>query len=131
MIQFTSHGKNIHHSIVDEGASTCIMSMSCWKAIGSPQLNQLTTTLKSFDGRTYKPYGILNSLQVELGGKTVSTEVEVIDGPLDYNILLGHTWVYVMAAIISTYYRMITFPHKRWDRSHRPNQLLFLYFQCY
>lgn len=28
IIQVIIHGKNIHRSIVDEGASTCIMSMS-------------------------------------------------------------------------------------------------------
>jgi hypothetical protein len=72
----------------------------------------ITTTLKAFDGRTYKPCGILNSLQVELGGKIVSIEVEVIDGPLDYNLLLGRTWVYAMVVVISTYFCMITFPHK-------------------
>jgi len=40
IIEVVIHGKNIHHSIVDEGYLTCIMSMSCWKAIGSPQLIQ-------------------------------------------------------------------------------------------
>ena len=39
-------------------------------------------------------------------------EVEVVDGPIDYDILLGRPWVYTMNAIISTYFRMITFPHK-------------------
>jgi len=68
--------------------------------------------LKAFDGRTYKPCGIINNLQVELGGKTVSIDVEVVDGPLDYNILLGRPWVYAMTAIVSTYFRMIVFPHK-------------------
>lgn len=33
--------------------------------------------------------GLLNNLQVELGGKMVTVEVEVVDGPLDHNILLG------------------------------------------
>lgn len=67
------------------------MSTSYWKDIGSSQLSQSPTTLKDFDGRTYKPCGILNSLQVELGGKVVSQEFEVIDIPLDYNLLLCHT----------------------------------------
>jgi len=58
MIKVIVHGKNIHHSIVDEGVSTYIMSMSCWKAIGSPQLSQSPTTLKPFDGRSYKLCGI-------------------------------------------------------------------------
>lgn len=82
------HGNNIHHSIMDEGASTCIMPMSCQKAIGSPQLSHTPTTLKAFDRRRYQPCGILNSLQVELRGKIVSIEVKFIDGILDYNILL-------------------------------------------
>lgn len=38
--------------------------------------------------------------------------MEVIDNPLDYNILFGHTWVYAMAAVISTYFHMITFSQK-------------------
>ena len=69
-------------------------------------------TLKAFDGRTYKPCGNINNLQVELGGKIVSIDIEVFDGPLDYNILLGRPWVYAMTAIVSTYFRMIAFPHK-------------------
>ena len=39
-------------------------------------------------------------------------DVEVIDVPLDYNIRLGRPWVYAMTAIVSTYFRMIVFPHK-------------------
>ena len=69
-------------------------------------------TLKSFDRHTYKPCGIINNLHVELGGKTVNFEVEVVDEPLDYNILLGRQWVYAMTATVSTYFKMIAFPHK-------------------
>jgi len=49
-------------------------------------------------------------LQVELGGKTVEIDVKVIDGNLDYNILLGRPWIYAMAAIVLTYLRKIAFP---------------------
>lgn len=37
-------------------------------------------------------------------------DVEVIDGNLDYNILLGRPWIYAMAAVVSTYFRKIAFP---------------------
>lgn len=87
------------------------MSLSCWKYIGSPQLNQSLSTLKDFDERVFKPYGILNLLQVELDGKMVSVEVGVIEEPLDYNLLLGWTWIYAMAAVVLTYFRTIYFPH--------------------
>ena len=109
-VNFLNH--LFHCTINDEGEYTSIMSLKCWKSLGSPQLSQSSMTLKNFDGRTYKPCGIINNLQVELGGKIVSIDVEVVDGPLDYNILLGRPWVYAMTAIVSTYFRMISFPHK-------------------
>ena len=82
--------------IIDEGASTCIMSLPCWKAIGSPELAQSPTTLKSFDGVYFTPHGILHNLPIELGSENVNVEVEVIDAPLDYKILLGRSWFYTM-----------------------------------
>ena len=88
------------------------MSLNYWKSLGSPHLSQTSMTLKAFDGRTYKPCGIINNLHVELGEKTVNVDVEVVDGPLDYNILLGRPWVYAMIAIVSTYIRMIAFKNK-------------------
>ena len=86
------------------------MSMSCWKNLGLPPLSRSSTMLKAFDGRSYTPYGILSNLQVELGGKIVEIDVEVIDGNLDYNILLGRPWIYAMAIVVSTYFRKIAFP---------------------
>ena len=88
------------------------MLMSCWKTLGSPPLSRSPTTLKAFDDRTYTPCRILSNLQIELGGKTITVEVEVVVRPLDYNILLGRPWVYAMATVVSTYFRMIAFPHK-------------------
>jgi len=110
LVQVKALNKTVHRTIIDEGASTCIMSMSCWKTLGSPTLSRSSTTLKAFDGRTYTPYGILSNLKVELGGKTVEIDVEVIDGNLDYNILLGRPWIYAMVAVVSTYFRKIAFP---------------------
>ena len=111
-IQVNAINHLFHRTIIDEGASTCIMSLNCWKSLGSLRLSQSSTTLKDFDGRTYKPYGIINNSHVELGGKTVNIDVKVVDEPLDYNILLGRPLVYAMTAIASTYFRMIAFPHK-------------------
>ena len=74
---------------MDEGASTSVMSLSCWRAIGSPEINRSPATLKDFDGRGFQPYGLLPSIHVELGGKLVSIHIEVIGAPLDYNLLLG------------------------------------------
>ena len=38
-------------------------------------------------------------------------EVEVVDAPLDYNLLLGRNWMYSMQAIASSLFRVVCFPH--------------------
>lgn len=56
--------------------------------------------------------GFLNFLQIELSSKIVSVEVKVIDRPLYCNLILGYLCIYAMVAVVSTYFRMIIFPHK-------------------
>jgi len=63
------------------------LSIACWKYLGSPTINQPPTTLKVFDGRGFHSYGILNALPIELEGKMVAIDVEV-----------------VMLILVSTYY---------------------------
>ena len=96
LIQVIINSKTIHHTVIDEGASTCIMSIACWKAIGSPTLSQSPTTLEAFDERESCPYGILQRLPITLEGKTVKVEVEVVDTNLTYNLLFGQRWTYAM-----------------------------------
>ena len=106
------HGGNtIGRIVVDEGASTCVIYLSCWKALGSSKLVPSNTLLTAFDGRSFHPHGILPAFEIKLEGKAVSVEVEVIDAPLDYNLLLGRSWNYAMSAIASTVFRVV-FPHE-------------------
>jgi hypothetical protein len=46
-----------------------------------------------------------------LGGKTVFIDVMVVQDPLDFSLLLGRDYVYAMKAIVSTLFRVISFPH--------------------
>ena len=94
------HGKKtIGRAVIDEGASTCVMSLSCWKYLGSPELVPSNTLFTTFNGRSFLLQGILPAFEIKLAWKAVSIEVEVIDAPLDYNFLLGRSWTYVMSAI--------------------------------
>ena len=92
----------VKHTIIDEGVATSVMSLSCWKGLGSPALSQFATMLTSFDGRSFRLHGILPSLEFKLGGKIVAIDVKVVDAPLYYNILLGRNWMYSMQAIASS-----------------------------
>jgi hypothetical protein len=56
--------RNIFHKMVDEGASTCVMSLACWKAIGHPALSPSPTLLTAFDGHSFRPHGIFPSFSI-------------------------------------------------------------------
>ena len=45
-----------------------------------------------------------------LGGKTIGIDVMVVQGPLDFNMLLVCDYVYAMKAIVSTLFRVMHFP---------------------
>jgi hypothetical protein len=96
----------IKHTIIDEGVATCVMSLTCWKAIGSSTLSQSMTMLTTFDGNYFIPHGILHYFSVHLGGKIVDVDDEVIVAPLHYNLLPGRNWKYAMTAFC-----VVIFPH--------------------
>ena len=79
--------------------------------MGSLELSKSATMLTAFDGRSFRPHGILPSLKFRLGGKTIAIEVEVVDAPLDYNLLLGRNWMYSMQAVASSLFHIVCFPH--------------------
>ena len=100
----------VKRTVIDEGAATSVMSLSCWKGLGSPEFSKSTTMLTAFDGRSFWPHEILPSLKVRLGWKTVAIEVEVVGAPLDYNLLLGRNWMYSMQSVASSLYHVVCFP---------------------
>ena len=112
LIDFIHGIKTIGRAVVNEGASTCVMSLSCWKALRSLELVPSNTLLTAFNGRSFRPHGILPVFEIKLARKAVSVEVEVINAPLDYNLILGRSWTYAMFTIASVVLQVVVFPHK-------------------
>ena len=52
-----------------------------------------------------------SSVDHYLGGKIVCIDVMVVQGPLDFNFLLGWDYVYAMKVVVSTLFRVMHFPH--------------------
>jgi hypothetical protein len=88
------------------------MSPSAWKQLGSPTLIPSMTELRSFDGRLCSLLGILPNLPIELGGKTVLINVAIMNGLMDYNILLGRDFIYAMNVVASSFFQVMIFPHE-------------------
>ena len=49
---------------------------------------------------------------ISLGGKTFYIDMTVVQGPLGFNLLLGHDYVYFMGALVSSLFHVDCFPHK-------------------
>jgi hypothetical protein len=110
--------------LIDEGSSVSILSSIAWQALGCPPLAPVTQNLLAFKKRTSQPLGTLPQFPITLGGKTVFIDVMVVQDPLDLALILGRDYVYAMKAIVSTLFRVISFPHN----AHVVNvdQLLFI-----
>jgi hypothetical protein len=103
--------RNIPNTIINECSSVSILSTNAWQAFASPQLAPVTQNLLTFDRRVSQPLGILPQFPVTLGGKMVYVDVMVVHDPLDFNLLLGRDYVYVMRYFVSTLFRVMCFPH--------------------
>jgi hypothetical protein len=103
--------KNIYRCIVDEGSSASILSSSVWKVLGSPKLVSTSHELLSFDRHPSDCLGVIPQFPITLGGETVCVDVIMVQGPLDFNMLLGHDYVYAMNVVVSMLFWVMHFPH--------------------
>ena len=76
------------------------MSFKCWEALGLSTLVQSHIVRKEFDGNSLSYHEIIVSFPIEWGGKIVTVDVEVVDAPIDYNFLLGCSWIHAMTDIV-------------------------------
>jgi hypothetical protein len=87
------------------------MSKTVWQKLGSPELIPSAITLRAYDGRPSSPEGLFQNVPIELEGKTILIDIEVINAPLDYNILFGRSYMYAMKAVASSVFQTMMFPH--------------------
>ena len=88
------------------------MSKNVWQKLGAPELKPSVITLRAYDGRPSTPVSLFQNVRICLAGKTVHIDIEVLDAHLDYNILLGWSYMYAMSAIASFILWIMMFPHK-------------------
>lgn len=79
--------------------------------LGSPELKLSDITFRAYDRRPSVPVGLYQGIPVQLVGKTVFIDIKVLDAQLDYNILLGRSYMYEMSAVVSSVFRVMMFPH--------------------
>ena len=88
------------------------MSKNVWQKLGAPELKPSVITLRAYDGWPSTPIGLFQNVPVCLAGKMVHIDIEVLDTHLDYNILLGWSYMYAMSAITSFVFRIMMLPYE-------------------
>jgi hypothetical protein len=87
------------------------MSKKLWHKIGSPELVPSVITLRAYADRPTSSTRLCQNVPIELGGKTILIDIEVIDFHLDYNILFGRRYMYAMKEVASSVFHTMMFPH--------------------
>jgi hypothetical protein len=82
-----------------------------WQKLGSLELIPSAIKLRAYDGRPSSLEGLFQNFPIELEGKTILIDIEVIDAPLDCNIMFGRSYMYAMKAVASSVFRTMMFPH--------------------
>ena len=49
----------VKRTVIDKGVVASVMSLSCWKGLGSPELSKSVTMLTTFDGRSFRLHRIV------------------------------------------------------------------------
>jgi hypothetical protein len=78
--------------------------------LGSLEPTPFAITLWAYDGHHLNPRAF-SKIPIELERKMVLIDIKVIDTPLDYNILLGCSYMYVMKVVASSMFENMIFPH--------------------
>jgi len=71
--------------------------------LGPPELIPSTITLRAYIGHPSQPEGLYHNVLIELAGKKILIDIEVIDAHLDYNILLRWSYMYAMKVVTSSF----------------------------
>jgi hypothetical protein len=56
-------------------------------------------------------FGDSSSVSYHLRWEDFLVDLLVVSGPLDFNMLLGHDYVYAMNVVVSTLFHVMHFPH--------------------
>jgi hypothetical protein len=80
------------------------MSSMVYKKLGYLELAPPTITIHSYDGFPSKPLEIYKKFHIELKGKKMLFDIKVVDFQLDYNILMGHSYMYAMKVVSSSFF---------------------------
>jgi len=78
--------------------------------IGSPSLVPLHITLRDFDGSPSQSIRVFTNLHITLGEEFVLIDVEAVDPPLDYKMLLEKNYMYAMKVVVSSIFVAHNFP---------------------
>lgn len=99
--------------MIDNGFAINVISFVALERLKIPTniLNALTLTIRAFNNTLATTMGIV-VLPIRVGVREISATYHVVEGEMQYNLLLGHPWIEDMEAVPSTLHRCLKYLHK-------------------
>jgi len=86
-------------AVLDDGATVCVMSKSCWQKLDQPVNPERKMSLEVANGFQYQTYGVVANMPVVIGGIELRLQVQVMDGaPFDF--LLGRPFSKLASTVV-------------------------------
>jgi len=87
------------------------MSKRIWQKLNSLEIIPFVITLWAYDGFPSQIECLFQKVPIDIACKAVLVDIKFIDTPLDYNVLLGRSYMYTNKAMASSMFCTMIFLH--------------------
>ncbi|CAA7049488.1 unnamed protein product [Microthlaspi erraticum] len=111
------NGIQLHDCLTDTGANVKLMSLALAKDLGFKEFKSPKIRVEFADLSCMEPYGMVEDVMMEIGGRSVPTDFQVMiwEGSKRYQLILGTPFLATAGAVLNYFGNHLSFGHIRQD----------------
>ncbi|CAA7052898.1 unnamed protein product [Microthlaspi erraticum] len=117
VITSSINGIQLHDCLCDTGANVNLMSLALAKDLGFKEFKSPKIRVEFADLSCMEPYGMLEDVMMEIGGRSVPTDFQVMiwEGSKRNQLILGTPFLATAGAVLNYFGNHLSFGHIRQD----------------
>ncbi|CAA7023193.1 unnamed protein product [Microthlaspi erraticum] len=117
VITSSINGIQLHDCLCDTGANVNLMSLALAKDLGFKEFKSPKIRVEFADLSFMEPYGMLEDVMMEVGGRSVPTDFQIIiwEGSKRNQLILGTPFLATAGAVLNYFGNHLSFGHIRQD----------------
>ncbi|CAA7021371.1 unnamed protein product [Microthlaspi erraticum] len=117
VITSSINGIQLHDCLCDTGANVNLMSLALAKDLGFKEFKSPKIRVEFADLSCMEPYGMLEDVMMEIGGRYVPTDFQVMiwEGSKRNQLILGTPFLATAGAVLNYFGNHLSFGHIRQD----------------